>query len=82
MEGDRTHRVLAVVLFCTAGLVGCVQAVPPDLVAAVEAIDHDLIVLRAPETAPEEYGQFVRQCALLKATGRRRNPLALGIKRA
>jgi lipoprotein-anchoring transpeptidase ErfK/SrfK len=44
-----------------------VQAVPPDLVAAVEAIDHDLIVLRAPETAPEEYGQFVRQWALLKA---------------
>lgn len=67
MEGDRTHGVLAVVLFCTAGLVGCVQAVPPDLVAAVEAIDHDLIVLRAPETAPEEYGQFVRQWALLKA---------------
>jgi lipoprotein-anchoring transpeptidase ErfK/SrfK len=46
---------------------GCVQAVPPDLVAAVEAIDHDLIALRAPETAPEEYGQFVRQWALLKA---------------
>lgn len=61
-----TYRTLAVLL-CTAGLVGCVQAVPPDLVAAVEAIDQDLIALRAPETAPEEYGQFVRQWALLKA---------------
>ncbi|HMS82966.1 MAG TPA: L,D-transpeptidase [Nitrospira sp.] len=43
------------------------QAVPPDLVAAIETIDQDLIALRAPETAPEEYGQFVRQWALLKA---------------
>lgn len=54
-------------LLCTAGLVGCVQAVPPDLIAAVEAIDQDLIALHAPETAPEEYRQFVRQWALLKA---------------
>jgi L,D-transpeptidase catalytic domain len=60
------HRTLAA-LFCMTWLVGCVQAVPPDLVAAVEAIDQDLIALRAPETAPEEYGQFVRQWALLKA---------------
>ncbi len=66
MGGDQTYRVLAALL-CMACLVGCVQAVPPDLVAAVEAIDQDLIALRAPETAPEEYGQFVRQWALLKA---------------
>ena len=66
MGDGHTYRTL-VVLLCTAGLVGCVQAVPPDLVAAVEAIDQDLIALRAPETAPEEYGQFVRQWALLKA---------------
>jgi lipoprotein-anchoring transpeptidase ErfK/SrfK len=66
MGGDSTHRTLAALLW-TACLMGCVQAVPPDLVAAVEAIDHDLIALRAPETAPEEYGQFVRQWALLKA---------------
>ena len=66
MRGTQTYRLLAALL-CMAGFVGCVQAVPPDLIAAVEAIDHDLIALRAPETAPEEYGQFVRQWALLKA---------------
>lgn len=66
MGRGHTHRTLAA-LFFTTWLVGCVQAVPPDLVAAVEAIDQDLIALRAPETAPEEYGQFVRQWALLKA---------------
>ncbi|MDH4155063.1 MAG: L,D-transpeptidase [Nitrospira sp.] len=66
MGSDHIHRVLAALL-CTSFLVGCVQAVPPDLVAAVEAIDQDLIALRAPETAPEEYRQFVRQWALLKA---------------
>ena len=66
MGGVHTYKTAAAML-CTACLVGCVQAVPPDLVAAVEAIDQDLIALRAPETAPEEYGQFVRQWALLKA---------------
>lgn len=66
MGGNQTYRIVTALL-CMAGLVGCVQAVPPDLVAAVEAIDHDLIALRAPETAPEEYSQFVRQWALLKA---------------
>lgn len=69
MGGDYTHRVFNALTawLCTISVVGCVQAVPPDLVAAVEAIDQDLIALRAPETAPEEYGQFVRQWALLKA---------------
>ena len=66
MGGVHTYKTVAAML-CTAYLAGCVQAVPPDLVAAVEAIDQDLIALRAPETAPEEYGQFVRQWALLKA---------------
>jgi len=66
MGGNQTYRIVTALL-CMAGLVGCVQAVPPDLLAAVEAIDHDLIALRAPETAPEEYSQFVRQWALLKA---------------
>lgn len=66
MGGNQTYRTVTALL-CMAGLVGCVQAVPPDLVAAVEAIDRDLIALRAPETAPEEYSQFVRQWALLKA---------------
>ncbi len=66
MRGGHIYSTL-VVLLSTACLVGCVQAVPPDLVAAIETIDQDLIALRAPETAPEEYGQFVRQWALLKA---------------
>lgn len=47
-------------------LTGCVQAVPPDLLTALESIDQDLIALRAPETAPEEYGLFVRQWIALK----------------
>lgn len=69
MGENGTYNAFGVltVVFCAICLVGCVQAVPPDLVAAVEAIDQDLIALRAPETAPEEYGQFVRQWALLKA---------------
>ena len=67
MGGHHTYKVFLSAVLCTACLAGCVQAVPPDLVAAVEAIDQDLIALRAPETAPEEYGQFVRQWVLLKA---------------
>jgi lipoprotein-anchoring transpeptidase ErfK/SrfK len=35
--------------------------------AAIDAIDHDLIALRAPESAPEEYAHFVRQWVSLKA---------------
>lgn len=52
---------------CAILLAGCVQAVPPDLMAAIDAIDHDLIALRAPESAPEEYAHFVRQWVSLKA---------------
>lgn len=48
-------------------MAGCVQAVPPDLIAAIEAIDHDLIALRAPEAAPDEYAHFVRQWVSMKA---------------
>lgn len=46
---------------------GCVQAVPPDLVAALDAIDHDLIALRAPEAAAEDYARFIGQWVSLKA---------------
>ncbi|MBX3330441.1 MAG: L,D-transpeptidase [Nitrospira sp.] len=60
------HKTLAAIL-CVICLTGCVQAVPPDLFVALEAIDQDLIALRAPEAAPEEYGQFVRQWISLKA---------------
>src|SRR6266540_1018760 len=52
---------------CATLLVGCVQAVPPDLIAAIEAIDRNLIELRAAEAAPDDYAHFVRQWILLKA---------------
>ncbi len=54
-------------MLCILCLIGCVQAVPPDLLVALEAIDQDLIALRAPEAAAEEYGQCVRQWVSLKA---------------
>ncbi len=63
---DQIHNTLAAIV-CVFGLTGCVQAVPPDLLVALEAIDHDLIALRAPEAAPEEYKQFVHQWISLKA---------------
>jgi L,D-peptidoglycan transpeptidase YkuD (ErfK/YbiS/YcfS/YnhG family) len=66
MALNRIHKTLAAIL-CIICLTGCVQAVPPDLLVALEAIDQDLISLRAPEAAPEEYGQFVRQWISLKS---------------
>jgi len=48
-------------------MTGCVQAVPSDLVAALDSIDHHLITLRAPEAAPDDYAHFVRQWVSLKA---------------
>jgi len=66
MARDQTHKTLAAIV-CVLCLAGCVQAVPPDLLEALETIDQDLIALRAPEAAPEEYGQFVRQWVTLKA---------------
>ncbi|MBH0209484.1 MAG: L,D-transpeptidase [Nitrospira sp.] len=48
-------------------LAGCVPAVPPDLIASIEAIDQDLVALRAPESAPEDYTRFARQWVSLKA---------------
>lgn len=67
MALDQIHKTLAAVICILCFLMGCVQAVPPDLLVALEAIDQDLIALRAPEAAPEEYGQFVRQWVSLKA---------------
>ncbi|MBM4126096.1 MAG: L,D-transpeptidase [Nitrospira sp.] len=48
-------------------LTGCVPAVPPDLIAAIEAIDQDLVALRAPEAAPEDYTRFAKQWVSLKS---------------
>lgn len=62
--GQATRSLLSA--FVALSLAGCVQAVPPDLLTALDSIDKDLIALRAPETAPEEYGSFVRQWIALK----------------
>jgi lipoprotein-anchoring transpeptidase ErfK/SrfK len=52
---------------CVLLVAGCVQAVPSDLIAAIDAIDHDLISIGAPQAAPEEYAYFARQWVSLKA---------------
>jgi lipoprotein-anchoring transpeptidase ErfK/SrfK len=52
---------------CAAVMAGCVEAVPPDLLASIEAIDQQLIALRAPEAASDDYAHFVRQWISLKA---------------
>ncbi len=62
----RVNRTLTSAL-CVLCFSACVQAVPPDLLAALETIDQDMIALRAPETAPEEYRAFVRQWIALKS---------------
>ncbi|MEQ1794935.1 MAG: L,D-transpeptidase [Nitrospira sp.] len=54
--------------FVLAGaLSACVQAIPPELVNAIEKIDQQLVALKAPEMAPEEYARFVRQWVPLRA---------------
>jgi lipoprotein-anchoring transpeptidase ErfK/SrfK len=51
----------------TGIVAACVEAVPQDLIDAIDAIDHDLIALRAPEVASDDYMQFVQQWVPLKA---------------
>jgi len=48
-------------------MTGCLQAAPSGLIEAIETIDHELIALRAPEAAPDEYAHFIRQWVTLKA---------------
>jgi len=45
---------------------GCVEAVPQDVVKAVENIDRDLMELRAAEFSPTDYTQFAHQWMALK----------------
>lgn len=52
---------------CAILMAGCVPAVPPDLIAAIDAVDQDLISIGAPHAAPEEYAYFARQWVSLKA---------------
>jgi len=48
-------------------LSGCMEAVPQDVVKAVENIDRDLMTLRADEFSSTEYTQFSHQWMALKA---------------
>jgi L,D-peptidoglycan transpeptidase YkuD (ErfK/YbiS/YcfS/YnhG family) len=54
-------------LALTGSLVGCVEAVPPEIVEAVESIDRDLMQLRAAEFAPDDYSNFAHQWVTLRA---------------
>lgn len=64
----RTGLIALVQGFFLAGaLSACVQAIPPELVSAIETIDQQLVALKAPEIAPEEYARFVRQWVPLRA---------------
>jgi lipoprotein-anchoring transpeptidase ErfK/SrfK len=67
MTPRRWHRSVLSLSLCALLASGCVQAVPPDLVASLEAIDRELIAVRAPEAAPDDYAHFVRQWVSLKA---------------
>jgi lipoprotein-anchoring transpeptidase ErfK/SrfK len=53
--------------FLAGALSACAQAIPPELVSAIETIDQQLVALKAPEIAPEEYARFVRQWVPLRA---------------
>lgn len=46
---------------------GCVEAVPQDVLEAVDHIDRDLVELRAGEFLPTDYTQFSHQWVSLKA---------------
>ncbi len=64
---NRAKRAKIAGSICVLLVTGCVPAVPPDLIAAIDAIDHDLISIGAPQAAPEEYAYFTRQWVSLKA---------------
>ncbi len=63
-----TYRVgrLTTLSLLLVSLGGCVETVPDELVEAIEAIDRDLINLKASEIAPEEYKRFMREWMVLK----------------
>lgn len=47
-------------------LTACVQNAPPELLEAVEALDHRLAEVQGAEFAPEEYARFVKHWVELK----------------
>lgn len=56
------YALLALLLI----LVGCAEAVPQDVVDAIESIDRDLMNLRAAELSPDDYARFAHQWMALK----------------
>ena len=46
---------------------GCIEAVPQDVVEAVDHIDQELVELRAGEFLPADYTQFSHQWMALRA---------------
>jgi tetratricopeptide (TPR) repeat protein len=46
---------------------GCVEAVPQEVIEAVDHIDRDLVEIRAYEFLPTDYTQFSQQWMALKA---------------
>ncbi|WP_062483566.1 L,D-transpeptidase family protein [Candidatus Nitrospira inopinata] len=66
--GRRTcvHPRYLAIGFCALLATGCTPAIPPDLIADIDAVDHQLIELGAPRTAANEYASFATQWAALK----------------
>lgn len=54
-------------MLLVAGLSGCVQKVPPDVVEAIEALDRRLIETQGAEYAPEAYARFIQDWVALRA---------------
>jgi lipoprotein-anchoring transpeptidase ErfK/SrfK len=54
-------------LTLAGALTGCVEAVPQEVIDAVESIDRNLIQLRAAEIAPNDYSSFAHQWVTLRA---------------
>ena len=62
------RHALGIVLLCVVGSAsGCVETVPDELVDAIEAIDRDLVSLRAGDVSPDDYSHFVQHWINLKA---------------
>lgn len=47
-------------------LAGCAEAVPQDVLEAIESIDRDLMDIRAAELSPDDYARFAHQWMALK----------------
>lgn len=60
-------RHLSTIVLClAAGVSGCVQQAPPELLQAVENLDRELATVQGAAFAPEEYAQFVEHWVAVK----------------